>query len=686
MILWIFLFLVGRIFAEECPYHGGNLVDDLMIVDWVDRRVNDPFPVQYNLLFQGGYINMPSARMECEGRIGIGYSSIPPYRLYNLRCQVTNFLEVSGNYRVFKGIPDPILSDFGFGNKADKGVNVKLSLLKPEDSLYKLPGIAIGAEDFLGTQTFKSKYVVVTHVLPDYNFEASVGLGAKRIKGWFGGALWMPWRHSCYRWLQPIALVAEYDATDTKHDPHPDGRKTQTPINFGLNYRFNDIFQFSANYIRGKAFAGSLSATYNFGYCEGFLPKIDNPPLHYPCCDDPIEKAFRKQKFSVHLIERGYKDLRITLQNKTYRTEDELLSRLRCLLAACIPCNISQVTIVLETDGFPIQEYHFPMEYVRQWSEGEICETELSVLVRRKEVCFPLHGTRTTLFSCPYEPFCFKLVPHTYTLFGSARGKFKYSLGVGAAVSGFLPTNIYYSAQVGYPLFTDLENVSDVDRLNPSQIINVRTDLIRYIKQRGVQLDEAYLQKGWNLGYGVFARLSGGYFERQYGGVASELLWYPLKYPFSFGAEAAILWKRDYSGLRFQHKIRKLNGFTPSYLSFTGSQYFFNFYYDWRAVDLDLKVKLGKFLAADWGARFEVSRYFPSGLILTLWYTYTNGKDMINGQTYYDKGVSLSMPLDIFYTYSCRKRFGFGMSAWLRDVGAISATGRPLYSLIREHR
>ncbi|MBX9804671.1 MAG: YjbH domain-containing protein, partial [Alphaproteobacteria bacterium] len=84
--------------------------------------------------------------------------------------------------------------------------------------------------------------------------------------------------------------------------------------------------------------------------------------------------------------------------------------------------------------------------------------------------------------------------------------------------------------------------------------------------------------------------------------------------------------------------------------------------------------------------RTEISRYFPSGLRLGFWYTYTNGHDIINNQTYYDKGIFFSVPLDIFYTRSTRTRWGYGMSAWLRDVGASAYSGTELYELINQER
>jgi hypothetical protein len=144
--------------------------------------------------------------------------------------------------------------------------------------------------------------------------------------------------------------------------------------------------------------------------------------------------------------------------------------------------------------------------------------------------------------------------------------------------------------------------------------------------------------------------------------------------------------KRNYKGLGFTNKIRKLFGFHPTYHKFLGSQYFLNVYYDLECARVDFKISAGKFLANDWGVRNEISHYFPSGLRLTLWYTWTNGHDKINGRTYHDKGIGFSMPFDVFYTCSERSRWIYGMSAWLRDVGAKAYTGRELYELINDQR
>ena len=111
-----------------------------------------------------------------------------------------------------------------------------------------------------------------------------------------------------------------------------------------------------------------------------------------------------------------------------------------------------------------------------------------------------------------------------------------------------------------------------------------------------------------------------------------------------------------------------------------------DYYYHFKDFESEIQFTLGRFLAKDFGGRVTYTRSFESGLELTLWYTVTNLEDFINGNRYFDKGVSFSMPLDMFYMSSSRKTWGYGMSDWSRDVGQRAITGKSLYSMIRDER
>lgn len=695
--------------ADKIEFNEGesNLFQDLLIVDYWNRRLNDRMPVTYDHFLGGGYFNMPSARMGEDGEIGGGYSSVPPYRNYNLRIQLTDRIEISGSYRIFKGVEDPILSPLGFGDMSDKGVNLKFALFHAEDSRYTLPGLAIGFQDFLGTKNFLAKYVVATQVFLEQNLEVSLGYGTQRIRGFFGGVLWMPFRRTNFSLLKGLSLAAEYDATpytDPAVEKHPKGRQKKSPINYGIKYRLWDTFDFTLSYVRGHALAVSASTYYNFGTTEGFLPKIDDALLYQaPVNLEPLGElrppnammqdlvyAFREQGFELlqgwlSYDKNAQKTLRIKMVNSAYRLMCEVEERLNYLLSRLIPSDIDFVIVVIESDGFPVQEYHYTTEFLRKFNDLEIGPYELEILTPICEVTAP-DPAASLIFDKRREWLNIELLPKTHTFFGSSRGKFKYALGLHAGFNGFLSGDWYYSILLGYIFLTNLDEVRGIDRLNPSQLINVRTDVVRYFNQRGITVDEAYLQKNWNMGCGWFSRVALGYFEEEYGGAAGEFLYYPVESHWAFGIDGAILKKRTISGLGFTNKVRKLDGFRVTHRKFLGSQYFLDLYYKFPGLSIDAKIKIGKFLANDYGARFEVSRKYESGLQVSIWYTWTNGNDRLNGQTYHDKGVAFSMPLDIFYTHSDRDMWNYGLSAWLRDVGVVAITGYDLYYLIKQER
>lgn len=682
-----------------------SLFRDLMIVRAIDAKLHDHMPAMYDFYGTGGYFVMPSARLPCEGVFMGGFSYVPPYRVYNVGVAITDHFEAALNYRVFGGIEDPILSCSGFGDFSDKGANLKWALFTPEDSDYCLPGVALGWDDFLGTRNFEARYAVATYVFPAYNVEVTGGLGEERLHGLFGGVLWMPFRQTPFSYLKHLALTAEVDATSYNTDPHPCGRQQHSLINYGFKWRLWQHVDLSLARIRGEEIAASAQVHYNFGDTKGFLPKVDDPlPYRSPANTQPIGLV-RSAQGAVNEIlyafcDQGFilldawtglhpclgKILRFKVYNTKYASECEQRKRLSCLVANLTPIDVDEVIVVIESEGFPAQEYRFPRQHLERWRTCCIGDFELAVLAPLGEVSWPNPCLERRLFHQSRRLYNLYVRPDFSSQFGSARGKFKYALGVVFGSEGFLYDDIYYSAEVGLRLVTDMENVGDMDRLNPSQIINVHSDNVRYNQSGPLRLNEFYLQKNWNMGGGVFSRVTGGYFARNYGGLATELLYYPVDAPWAIGFEAAWLNKRQYSGLGFTNKIRKLDGFQATYQDFFGWHAFLDVYYDSREAQVDLQATFGRFLAGDTGARIEVGRYFSSGIRIFAWYSRTNAHDYINGERYFDKGIGFSAPLDLFYTYCTRKRWEYSMSAWLRDISYRVDTGQSLYTLINELR
>lgn len=688
---------------ENTPAY--RLFRDLEIVEKIDRELRDHLPFVINYQLQGGYFAMPSARTFPAGTFGFGFSYTPPYHIWGLGCQFFDHLETTGNYWVYNGVPDEIFGHLGFGDSADRAANIKFILLRKEDGIPFLPDFALGWNDFIGTCRFKSFYVAATKEFLPWNFEATFGWGSGRIKGFYGGAGWTPFR-KYNSFLKNLTLVAEYDANNYKRHIHEHlrGQKVKNRINTGVQFTLWDSIHFSGSTLRGEKLAGSIALNYNLGDSKGFIPKTKNlPPYSAPIDTQPIgllrtrqelaqelAYAFQEQGFdlySLYLVPdsaplkiAGQDSLWMKVVNVRYREEEEVRSRIEYVLAALTPSNISSVTVVTEADGIPVHEYRFRLQDLKSYASSRLSEDEFRVIAPPKEASWTpgkydaalLYRRRKAIWILTFRPW-FR------SFLGSSRGKFKYETGLALNPEGYFFDEIYYNVCGTYTIKSSTADIEAQDFINPSRLINVRTDSILYNQSNSWHLDRAFLQKSWNMGQGWFSRLAVGYFEQAYGGVALESLYYPVNVNWAVGFQAATLFKRSYYNLGFQKKVRKITDDGPIYVPYTGLQYFVDFYYQYKPLSLDFKLSAGQFLAKDKGVRIEWGRTFLSGLRVGLWYTLTNAQDRVNGNRYYDKGFSITMPLDLFLRKSSRTRIGYGMSAWLRDCGGISATGNQLY-------
>ncbi len=707
-LLWRGFFCLSALF----PMHilgavlnrsSEQLFLDLEKVHEIDRKIGDRLPLLLNYQLQGGYFAMPSARTGSGGAFGLGFAHVPPYRLWSLGLQFFDRVELTGNYWIYEGIMDWNFGHLGFGEEAERAANVKFILLRQSDGFPLLPEFAMGWNDFIGTCRFASFYLTATREWLDANVETTLGWGHGRIHGFYGGIGWTPWRHSTAIW-KGLSCVAEYDANDYKHHApeHPSGRTVNHRINAGLQFRLGDWLQASLSSLRGNHWASGLSLHYNLGATRGFFPKIFDSKVYTAPLDlEPLgdrrteggfaqEMAyvFKEQGFDLYTLKRvpglGGKDsLWVKLINARYWKEEEVRCRLEHVAAFLEPENIDSLTMVVECDGLPIHEYRFSQRELMRYRAGRLGEAEFGVVAPLQEVgAIPGIYDATLLYQRTKSSWVLTFRPWMQTFFGSSSGKFKYETGFYLGPEGYLFDQFYYNVQASYTLFASTQTMGDKDILNPSRLINVRTDAIRYHQANSFHIDTAYLQKSWNLGRGWFSRLAAGYFETAYAGFAAEALYFPVGYNWALGGEVATVWKRSYEGLGFQKKIRRLTDAGYDYFPFTGFQYFLDFYYDYKPYGLDCKITVGQFLARDKGIRCEGGRIFASGLRLGIWYALTNGNDVVNEKRYYDKGFSITLPLDLFMNQSSRTRVGYSMAAWLRDIDARAATGKMLYPTI----
>lgn len=690
----------GALFFLLCSGIYASLFDDLATVERVNKETATTVPVTYNYNLSGGYFTMPSARSPAQGTFGIGFSAVPPYRNYNLSVQLYERLEVTANYHIMLGIPDTFLGE-NFGDWSDRSMNYKLSFIKPEDSNFLLPGVAIGMNDFFGSKNFKDQYAVATQVIPDLGAEISLGVSKGRVRGFFGGLSIAPFYRHTSPFLRGLVLSAEYDATDYKNDPTSAlGREVKSRVNAGIHYALGDVIHLSLSSLRGKKVAGALNINYNLGESPDFFPKFLDPPLFSgPRDHEPIGPtrpyhtlvtemtyAFKEQnltlyKMSLSRCPKGKKNLALYVANPSYRNENGLQSRITHVLASLAPANIETITVVIEEEALPLYQITYRRADLYAWKRGEIGNSTIAQMAAMQSIKSIPEGR--LLYRKRPSRIHFFARPRARLFFGNAAGKLKYDFSLAGGFQGYILNQVFYDICASYKLFDGFENVRDVDKMNPSQLINVRSDSISYYYKKISALDRAYIQKSWSLSNGFFGRLATGYFEIAYGGAAGEILYATAGSNWAIGVEGALVAKRKYSGLSFTRRIRKLNGYTPTYkTNFIGSQYFLGLYFNEPNTGLRARILAGQFLGRDVGARLDAERIFKNGTSVGYWVGFTTAKDYVNDQRFFDQGIAFSVPLDIFSPRSTRRRLGTAATFWLRDTAAVCQTGKTLNQIL----
>lgn len=682
------------------------LLRDLRQVALINQQLENSPPLFYNFSVLGGYYNMPSARMNKEGMVAFGASYAAPYTIYGLNVQPLDRIELSANYLIYNGVTEPGFGSEGFGDDAERMGNIKIGILTPKEDIPFFPLISVGAQDFIGTKRFNAQYVVATKIWKEIHLECTLGWGHGRIKGFFGGASWSPFCEKEF-FLKDLSLQVEYDANDYKKNPgeHPEGRSVKSRLNAGVSLILFDALQCSVSSVRGEKVAASASLRYPLGTSQGFFSKTADARIYKsPVDTEPIGSSRSEADFAHELahafsdqgldlyrasleIKEGKKELWIKVVNNRYRDPMVIRERVQSILASITPSDIEAITVVIEDTALPCQSYRFRTEDLYRYRQGIIGPFEMEILSPMREALSePTDYESILLFHRTKPIWLFTARPRFISFFGNVSGKFKCNVSLTASPEGYLFDQFYYKTMLSYSVWSNTKGMTGVDRLNPSHMFVVRSDSMKYYQTNTVHLEQAFIQRSWNLGKGFFYRLSSGYFEVAYAGFASEVLWYPVNFPLAIGVECATVWKRHYDGLGFFHKVKKFDGVKTEYFPFTGVQGFLNLYYVYQPMKLDFKITAGRFLAKDLGARFEVGKYFVSGMRFSLWYSLTNANEELNGHRYHDKGFSFLIPLDMFMKQSSRNYVGYAMSAWLRDQAAQASTGKPLYPTLSEAR
>jgi hypothetical protein len=660
---------------------------------------------------QSGYINMPNAVVEEDGKFTVGYSFDQPYSSLWVSSTILPFFQFTGRYVGISGVR--AFTDVGggyganYGRNKDKVVDAKLQLLREGEWT---PALAFGATDLLGTQLFKGRYLVATKSFgAAKNVEVSLGRGSGRPEGLFAGARWFPL--AAPNW----ALVAEYDANNYKTDYRANetdaAKRSKGPV-VGIEYRWGWL---GAQVARHRDhFSANAYVSIPFSERE-FVPKIYEPIYFQPKDAPPrtsLDEWREDPRHGAALVEalarQSYKSVRValeegtlnlTLTNSRISNMGRAIGRAARTALAYAPEGTRSIRITYTMLEQPVATYEFfDLNQLSDYFTGLATRDSFleTVLIRYSiptdrvvddrqgmlaavtynaglDVKVGHDGEMVQVSSEDREANRFKTAPKLSMFFNDPSGALRYELWAATNYDKRLGEGRYLNAAFKLNLF---ENVSGVTQRSNSELPHVRTDIAEYKRGSRFKLNRLTLNQYLQPNERVYARVTAGLYEEMYRGFGGQLLYLPKESRWAVDMSVDALQQRGYKGWFDKRDYKAITALGALHYRLP--------------YDVTVTGRAGQFLARDRGLRFEFKRRLQSGVEIGAWYTKTNGNDITSPGTptnpYNDKGVFLSIPLNIMLPSDTQATAGIGISPWTRDVGQMVASPGDLYDLFEQPR
>jgi hypothetical protein len=534
-----------------------------------------------------------------------------------------------------------------------------------------------------------------------------------RTIGAFGGVEWnTP--------IKGLALRMEYDANDYQHEPLNANLRQDSHINYGLSYRGIKSVEMGVGLERGNTVMGRLAIYTNFQQLRGVAKSADpqvpavapvsyvgaastpapndtsaaaaparfpvaaTPPVSLPLPAQGVQELPAPQrhafilKLRAALKEQGFvmiaadyieanREVRVWLSQDKYRNPAKATGRTARVLSATAPEEVSKFTLIFVDGGVESYRAEVSRADFEKAARGQAgFDTALSSV----RLTGPGDGFGGAEYFDPTRlpKFSWDMGPAVRQSVGGPNGVYfgqlYWKVGAGLQVTDHLDI----SAAAGFNI---VNNFNKITLQSNSTLPHVRSDIVDYLQQgaNGVlNLESDYI---WSPHPDWYHRMSVGIFEEMYGGVATELLYRP------YGRSWAVAF--DINRVK-QRGFDEMFDFLP-YEATTGHV---ELYYKPGFYNLLFKLSAGQYLARDRGATLDISRQFDSGVRVGVFATKTNVTAAEFGEGSFDKGVYLTLPLDLFFAQSTRREAGFVFRPLTRDGGQTVYDGPELYYVVEE--
>ncbi len=650
------------------------------------NTVHQEASAQSNDFGVGGILDIPTARMPKEGEFTASYSRKDIADIYAIGYQPFPRLEMAFRYTII----DPREQfDVGFDNR-DRSFEIKFKIL--EETRY-LPQVSVGTRDLLGTGQWGGEYLVASKKFSN-TFDVSAGLGWGQLSeraiasnpltkissafayrntefglggkvsyksffrgpniGLFGGA----------RYHIPslnLDLLAAY-TSDSYNVFKRQGYFTDVvaPLSYGIEWEAIPDVRLSVSWQQGSQLAFHLSfaldtaqiaprkSPNSFGagstsYAR--VSKLDAKEGWWPRIVSDAES-------SGVLIKSGREtvDGKLVLQysNMTYQVEADAVRRVLTLTDLYAPAQVKDVTLTGDALGMSSHSIHYQRADAQK---PELYRSLDTIEITSPEAMAP---------------------PNFRTIYRYPNGK--TSVGINARAYIFDPDDpLLY--QIALKLRGDADfgggwtatgawnqslksQFQRIGRDSGSALEAVRTRAPDYLKQGASGIDDLVLIKRGKVARDIYYQLYGGILEEMFSGAGGEILWRPFASRLAVGANINSVQQREY---------KKMFGLRD-YKTITGHA---SIYWATPFYGFDAAVHMGRYLARDVGATFEVQKRFANGWSVGVFATKTNVSAADFGEGSFDKGLIFKIPFDLYSPKNVKGSYRTIIRSINRDGGRM---------------
>ncbi len=379
-----------------------------------------------------------------------------------------------------------------------------------------------------------------------------------------------------------------------------------------------------------------------------------------------MQSALQKEGLRLVYLSETDESVQVGVENKAYGQAAQALGRTARVLANEQPAQTEHFDIALMSNGVPLSAVrvnrddlyeleHDPDNAWRSFSRAEISDA------------IPL--VEGGVVTDAYPHFSYRFGPYLNLSFFDPDDPLRYEIGAALGLDYTLLPGFTLSTGLRQPIISTLD---DATRVSNSVLPRVRSDWPIYARESNLRIEHMTAEYAWRPAENLYARTTLGYLETMFGGLSTELLWYPTDSRLALGIEANYVKQRDFDVLFGFQDYSVATGHVSAYYDLPG--------------DFHAQVDAGRYLAGDYGATFTLDRQFNNGFTVGAFFTLTDVSFEDFGEGSFDKGIRLEIPISWLTGRPSRNKLSQTIRPVLRDGGARLHVRNRLYEVTREAR